>query len=423
MMQSPSRKRVRDENSLTQKAKKFFEELGVKHVKGHPKIFYKCKECSADINGSKPYNLVSHLNTVHPGIHQSIAEKQKDKHPVKRLKLLQNIVEIVAVNGRPFKYILDSGFQSIIQNKQNKLNRAGCGLNLHDKDLPEVKKHLHEMAIGVREKIKKETRARPLALLVDIVTKNRRSIFGVSIQYIINGELKVRSIGMIELLKPHTGIYLAEIIYQRLKVYEIDLRQILTITTDNGANVLKMVNDVGEILHNTMGDDNLAPPESPRDSCDFQSDMQTDDEISKLLSEVEELTDEDALEILFDDVLSNDKKNLLTVISNHVIEHVGLEVQFNISGVKCSEHTLQLGITDALKKCARQYTNVIILCRNVAKSLRTKSTQHTFETNTQGQYRTPRLDVETRWGSTYMMVSFVFNIFRSHEFSIRYMYI
>lgn len=29
---------------------------------------------------------------------------------LKRMKLMQNLVEIVTVNGRPFSYLLDSGF-------------------------------------------------------------------------------------------------------------------------------------------------------------------------------------------------------------------------------------------------------------------------------------------------------------------------
>lgn len=71
----------------------------------------------------------------------------------KRLKLLQSLVEMVTVNGRPFKCIVDSGFFSIIQNKLDKLKAAGCGLNLSNENLPEVKEHLSEMAVRVRPKI------------------------------------------------------------------------------------------------------------------------------------------------------------------------------------------------------------------------------------------------------------------------------
>lgn len=75
--------------------------------------------------------------------------------------------------------------------------------------------------------------------MVDIGTKNKRSVLGMSVQLIINGKLVIRSIGMIELKKSHTGKYLSELIIKRLNDYHIEKRQILTITTDNGKNIKK----------------------------------------------------------------------------------------------------------------------------------------------------------------------------------------
>lgn len=117
------RKRRKNEHSISHQSIVYFNAIGETH-------FYECKTCGSKINGQKEYNLASHLRHIHPEIYNGIAGREKESIQVKRLKLLQNFVEIVAVNGRPFTYILDSGFQSIAEKKQRKLNAAGIGLNL-----------------------------------------------------------------------------------------------------------------------------------------------------------------------------------------------------------------------------------------------------------------------------------------------------
>lgn len=55
------------------------------------------------------------------------------------------------------------------------------------------------MGESVRDKIKQEVSGRALSLMLDIGTKNRRSIFGISVQYIImNGKLRIRSIEFVQ---------------------------------------------------------------------------------------------------------------------------------------------------------------------------------------------------------------------------------
>lgn len=127
-------------------------------------------------------------------VHNEIFEKiidQKESPAIKRLKLLQNCTEIVSVNGRPFEYLHDSGFQKIIQQQLAELKIAGHALNLSDHGLSEVKGNLKQTAQKMREIISEEVKGRSLSLLVDAVTKRNRSILGFSIQYAINGQLKI----------------------------------------------------------------------------------------------------------------------------------------------------------------------------------------------------------------------------------------
>lgn len=87
----------------------------------------------------------------------------------------------------------------------------------------------------------------------------------------------------------------------------------------------------------------------------------------------------------------------------------GLNVLYDITGVNCAAHTLQLAIKDALKRLPIQHENIIGLCRNVAKQLRRKSSQAIYKSENHSEnYKIPRIDVATRWGYTYLMVSFLF---------------
>lgn len=406
VIQSP-RKRKRNQETVSAKAIEYFILLSDDITKK----MYKCKICASTINGTKAHNLSVHLRNVHPEKYGEV-NVRKQELPVKRLELLQNVVEMVSVNGRPFSSISDSGFQSIIRNKTNKLNAAGYSINLTNENYPEVKKLLHEMAEGVREKIKQEVHQRALSLLIDIGTRNRRSIFGISVQYIYNGILRTRSIGMIELLKSHTAKYLAEVIQDRLNLFAINLRQILTITTDNGSNVLKMVKDIDAVLQNEMEKSLIpgaTPTESPRklqkSHSSTDEDQEIDDEIEKAIREEDETTDQQALEELFGDVELNDHETLLAAISKQMTDQYGLHVLWDVTGIKCAAHTLQLVIKDGLKKIESKHMNVISLCRKIAKLLRLQSFKETYKEATgDTEYKIPRLDVETRWCYIYLMV-------------------
>lgn len=81
--------------------------------------------------------------------------------------------------------------------------------------MKQLKDHLQKTADKIKKQIVDEVGTKLLSMSCDIVSKNGRSILGVYIQYIIQGELKVRCIGMIELRDRHTGAYLCQLIKGR----------------------------------------------------------------------------------------------------------------------------------------------------------------------------------------------------------------
>lgn len=234
---SPARtptKRNRNQNTLTEKAFKYFKRITFEEKLSDlsNKKTHICNVCHTHLNGSKESNLAGHLEKSHPNIYAEFVG-ERDSIAVQRLKLLQQLVEIVTINGRSFSHLTDSGFKSIIAEKLQRLSTAGCPLNLGDSNLPEIKQHLHKTAEKIKEKIKNEAKNRSLSLIVDLGTARNRSICSFTIQYTLDGERKIRSVGMKELLQAHTGLYIAEVIEKRLLEFGITFEQIISITTDN----------------------------------------------------------------------------------------------------------------------------------------------------------------------------------------------
>lgn len=392
-------KRKRSENTLTEKSVQHFHKVSDEELLADSSKTHICKHCGQKYNGSKEWNLVKHLQFRHSNVYNDL-KLDDDTPEVKRLKLLQNCTEIVGKNGRTFTYLLDSGFQAIIKGQLDELQAAGYGLNLTNQNLSEVKEHLHKTSQQIQEKIRKESENRPVSLMVDIVTRQRRAICGISIQYIIGDQLKMRSIGMVELLHSHTAKYIAEVIIKRLNDYGIKLKQIIAITTDNGANMLKMVRDINVHLQAEI---EKAKTDSNDDQMNERNEIENDasvDEYLQMPNFEDEISDDDAIAQLVGEI-----DFVESTFQNQLLAELSAEAEIHeITGIHCAAHTLQLSIKDAMSKIPEKTKNVVELCRRVSKFLRLKSISGALAAINIA-YTLPRLENDTRWGSLYQMVS------------------
>lgn len=393
--------------SLTGRARRFFEPSASQRAKSNPKIKYlNCKLCNAEINCNTEGNMVPHLRLKHKDEYNSCINIDREDPLVTRLKLLHSCVEIVTVNGKAFTTLSCSGFLKSHADTLQQLSLAGHPLNLSDPHLVEVKKNINIAAGKIRERIRNEVKGKVVSLLIDGATRNNRSLLAVSIQYIINGKVKVVPIGVKELLQRHTAIYLCSVIKNTLEQYGIRLRSILTVTSDNASNMIATTHqleiELNKAIIEDCGDnDNVQENESTVDSNErFYS---IDEEINKCIEDDEEqevVTDDEALNMILDE------SSLYDVLLNNVTHEINKETgnhNLFVDQIRCAAHTLQLSINDALKKLRKEDANVIKLCRKVAKFMRLPSTKNELNGN---QIFTifPLLDVETRWNSTYLMV-------------------
>ena len=115
-------------------------------------------------------------------------------------KTLENAcLELVTVNGRPFKLMDDSGFRKIL-NPLLKGMRASFSISADN-----IREKIGVKANDVRYCIKLEVEHRLVSLKADGATCRDRFIFGVNLQFISDGKVQLRTLAMKEPKKNHTG--------------------------------------------------------------------------------------------------------------------------------------------------------------------------------------------------------------------------
>lgn len=186
-------------------------------------------------------------------------------------------------------------------------------------------------------------------------------------------------LGVVELHSKHTASNLSVCIKNTLQAYDIDLTQISSFTSDNGANMVR----AGSILRQHQHSKRLSERiESYRNELSNDSDDENDNNSSD---------DEN------DNESSDDEANFIKMVQG------ALEILYStMSLVKCAAHCLQLGVHESIKKLSLNQRNAFDECRKVVKAIKSSTYQEQVR---RLKLSIPCVDVLTRWNSTYMMTS------------------
>lgn len=375
----------------------------------NPKFKCLIENCNKNYCGKYHSNIIKHVRRIHAEFFALNIETETAKLslPQKRLKFIQDSVEVVTINGRSFKHLEDSGYKKLIGEKMEELVVTEHGDDLVGPHFVAIKKHIAYLAKEVQSKIKGDVKDRYVSLMIDFATKHRRSIMGVSLQYVDNGEIVIRSIGM---FSSSTSAHTLNVLVDLLNSFGIEKSRVVSVTTDNAPNLglmVKMLNETVE-RENDNHEDGAKDTDQSREIesenvelKDFSEDLSFEDievEISKGLDSWQSDnsdSDEELNEILNDD---EDFIGLIEALENNFASNT-----LTVNGVKCAAHTLQLAVFDALKDKRLNFNKLIKLCRLVCKKLRKMLCQFILEENGI-ETKIPRLDCLTRWSSIYYMV-------------------
>lgn len=195
----------------------------------------------------------------------------------------------------------------------------------------------------------------------------------------------------------NTGRNLAKVVTDTLAEYGLSMAQVITCTTDNGSNMLKMLDEF-DVFTSDISTENTNIEIESDQTIEESNDQGLMDDIN--IREVP-ISDDDALDLIFDE--SSLFEDILEEMVNE-LQHQNDSQIFSVDSIRCAAYTLQLAVRDALDKISPNIKNVIELCSRVAKFLRCKNAKVKL---LKAGIKTilPSLDVLTRWSSTYLMVS------------------
>lgn len=302
---------------------------------------YKCliSEYCKPLSGRNKSNMVSHCRT-HKKLFHELYEGQAKALPLKRLEFIQDCTELVTVNSEPFALLNKSGFLKMNRDLLQELKNAELNDGLSAPNYAAIKEHVRYLSEEIIENIKMEVKDRFVTLMIDGASKYQRSILGIYVQLKVNFKTITRSIGMVDLTAKHTGKYLADVVLQRLKLFDIKTTHILAVTTDNGSNMITMIAHLNEAFGtdddydardnndehaNTEICDTDRPNETDSSEFNFSNEKDYDAILKELVRDVE------MEEICRANIFMEDQPNLDSIL--HDIHKVIASNTLNIQGI------------------------------------------------------------------------------------------
>ena len=360
----------------------------------HPEMYSKCselelKKSKLKTTSSKITDIAAHF----PAIIEAISETYTIKYNISRRKLQRLAVDAVTKDGLPFSVFEKPSLQKLLQPI---VDKTGVNLNrraLRNLTLDAAKKYLS----GMKEKLK----GCLVCLKVDLCSRKGRHFIGINVQVIHEGMLDIFTLTVKEMFVSSTAEEIKTMILNALSTVGVDLNQIYSITTDNGANVIKSCKLLSEVSRAELGACTSGETASAaiqitdsREGEDTDSDEEDDNqgipEGRNSGSSGNNDTSTAVVEILIDDAVNG-------IVTEQSISEQ--QCSFGIASVKCAAHTLQLAVNDVVKK--RQFNETIEAARKIVKKTRNHNLRLVFRKH---QQSLPVLDCETRWGSTYVML-------------------
>lgn len=336
------------------------------------KFTSKCNICNKILIGKVKGNLMRHLRLIHKlGMKDAVISDDGNVRTL-RVKIsaatvYSACIEMCTINGRPLKALNDSGFQRLLQPILDAFTRVGIKISL---TLPVIHDYLDVYAHRMKDEIKRDINGSMVCIKMDIVKRLRRSILGINAQYIKNDKIIIRTLNMREMRSSNSAEYICSMLLETLTDFGISQRQVFSITTDNGPNIVKSV-DV---------------------FCEFaqSNDFAFDDDI--LQSALEEDLDDD-------DIEDSEQKDSEHEILRQVVQIFGNEF---IKGFTCATHTVQLIVNHALgEKSKLNAAKLVQKFRQVSYMMGKPNILYLIKAE---GLLFPKKDNATRWSSFFYML-------------------
>lgn len=201
----------------------------------------------------------------------------------------------------------------------------------------------------------------------------------MNIAYAANGNIIVRTIGMHVLHCTQTAANIVNVIKKNLSEFGISLSCVLSVTSDNGKNMIKSIALLDSAYQK-------------------EKELLNETEVAGAANEHddgEEIDDDIFDETYYEDLLNNIRHQFNDFLYTDLIQ-----------GVSCAAHCFHLIVTKAVGQC-KESAALIEKCRTLAIKLRTPTFREMIGSK---KLKLATIDVSTRWNSTFIMVIFCMKV-------------
>lgn len=158
---------------------------------------------------------------------------------IKKSDLQNGLLELVNINGRPFSLFDDSGMRKILGPMLSAFHESGSPVSTNRDAL---QRYSSEKCLNLTKQIKNEMTGILFPICIDLGTScDGRSILGINTQFLLNYKLVFRCLAMYVHRHSNTALRIAVLVWHSLEQYDLKLKNMLSVTSDNGANVLKCI--------------------------------------------------------------------------------------------------------------------------------------------------------------------------------------
>lgn len=349
--------------------------------KGDDEIsYYSCLIDGCNNKYAEKSSAIRHLRKHHQQVHDTIKQEKLSKRNVNnaqsshsfeiRVKvnsdeIMDACADLISIHGLPLAAVEYPAFKKLLNPYVLGLKTKGVEISVNQRT---IKEHINKRTEDLKRIIRRETKGRLISISTDIATRYNRSVLGVSISYMFNGEICIRTIGMHVLKASHTGPYIRDVLKEILSKYDIRLAQIISVTSDNGKNIVKAIALLdsyyqSSLIHLHLHDD------GEEDEYYINTDVFDQEYYDSLLEEVRPM---------FENALTSDL----------------------ISGISCAAHCIHLVVSHAVDN-SLEIGCLIGQCRSLVKILRTPTFRSKLKA---AEMNMAKIDVETRWNSIFSMV-------------------
>lgn len=343
----------------------------------------KCKVC-AKVIGKRLDTWSRHYNTFHPDELKSLkGSGTLVLTPFEtRNEYVENVMEILTECNTPFSFWSHPAVRKNQQCFADKFN-VTCSADSFSKMLK-----VHSKV--VRRVIELELKGRLVGLKLDVATRKGRSILCISVQFVKMGRIHIRYLTMATIPGAATTEMIQDMIDECLRKYNLDKKLIYSITTDNGSNMLKAskltLEEVDWAIDNEDAEVIRGIIQEYEDDDDGEED------------ESQPVTRRQSMPNIFEDPNAPDE-DAEDELDRNIYEAAGI---YGSKRIRCAAHVIQLAVHDFMKRCER--TAIVNKAKDAVKEIRKYI--RSLPVEFRNRPKLPKLANDTRWSSTYNMVSY-----------------